>query len=90
MLDEGIKTNAIRPCQCSNPLCTTHMIDPPYPQRLEQERAEALRQAADALSLLGVQLPQPVSANELFGGPSGIAADGDRRQNDRLGRVPAS
>lgn len=54
-LDEGIKANAIRPCQCNNPLCTTYMIDPPYPQRLEQERAEALRQAADALALLGVQ-----------------------------------
>lgn len=55
-LDEGIRTNAIRPCQCDNPLCTTHEIDPPYPERLEQERIEALRQAADALALLGVQL----------------------------------
>jgi len=54
-LDEGIKANAIRPCQCNNLHCTTHMIEPPYPQRLEQERAEALRQAADALALLGVQ-----------------------------------
>ncbi len=54
-LDEGIKANAIRPCECNNPLCTTYMIDPPYPQRLEQERAEALRQAAEALALLGVQ-----------------------------------
>ncbi len=56
-LDEGIKANAIRPCTCNNPLCTTHMIDPPYPQRLEQERAEALREATNALALLGVQLP---------------------------------
>jgi hypothetical protein len=56
-LDEGISANAIRPCQCNNPLCKTYMIDPPYPQRLEQERAEALRQATDALKLLGVQLP---------------------------------
>ena len=54
-LDEGIKANAIRPCQCNNSLCTTYIIDPPYPQRLEQERAEALRQAADALALLGVR-----------------------------------
>lgn len=54
-LDEGIRVNAIRPCECNNPLCTTYMIDQPYPQRLEQERAGALRQAADALALLGVQ-----------------------------------
>lgn len=55
-LDEGIKTNAIRPCPCNDALCTSFEIDPPYPQRLEQERAEALRQAANALALLGIQL----------------------------------
>lgn len=55
-LDKGIKTKAIRPCQCPDPLCTTHMIDDPYPMLLEQERAEALRHAADALSALGVRL----------------------------------
>ncbi|WP_448136694.1 restriction endonuclease [Stenotrophomonas rhizophila] len=54
-LDEGIKANAIRPCECKNPLCRTHIIDPPYDQRLEQERGDALRQASDALALLGVQ-----------------------------------
>ncbi len=55
-LDEGIKKNAIRPCQCLNPLCTTYMIDAPYPTLLEQQRAEALRLATGALGLLGVHL----------------------------------
>lgn len=54
-LDEGINANAIRPCDCKDPLCRTHMIDSPYDQRLEQERGDALRQASDALALLGVQ-----------------------------------
>jgi len=54
-LDEGINANAIRPCDCKDPLCRTHMIDLPYDQRLEQERGDALRQASDALALLGVQ-----------------------------------
>lgn len=56
-LDEGIKAKAIRRCQCNDPLCTTYEIDAPYPMQLEQERAEALRHAADALGLLGVGLP---------------------------------
>lgn len=30
-LDEGIRAKAIRRCQCNDPLCKAHVIDPPYP-----------------------------------------------------------
>lgn len=54
--DEGIRNEAIRPCSRNDPHCPIFMIDMQYCDRLEADREQALRHAADALAVLGTRL----------------------------------
>ena len=52
--DDGLRTDKIRPCECSKADCPVFMIEPMYCERLENDRRKVLRFANDALGELGV------------------------------------
>jgi hypothetical protein len=54
--DEGVRNGGIRHCSCGKPDCPTFMIDEQYRVRLEADREQVLRHAADALTPLGARL----------------------------------